>query len=151
MELRRAPVDLVDLARREAAAVRDQAPAHDISVDAPGGSVVGRWDADRLGQVLQNLLGNAVKHAPHGVAVVVRVEPAGEEARLSVRDEGPGIAVAHLPQLFERFYRAKASGAVGLGLGLYITRMIVEAHGGSIAVESEPGVGSTFTVTLPLH
>ena len=150
MELRRAPVDLVELARREAAAVRDQAPAHDIGVDAPGGAVVGAWDADRLGQVLQNLLGNAVKHAPQGVPVAVRVEPIGEEARLSVRDEGPGIAVAHLPRLFERFYRAEASGAGGLGLGLYITRMIVEAHGGTIAVESEPGAGSTFIVTLPL-
>jgi signal transduction histidine kinase len=103
-----------------------------------------------LGQVLDNLLGNAIKYAPPGGDIVVRVEATGDQARLSVADQGPGIPADALPRLFERFYRGQHSaGEGGLGLGLYISRMLVEAHGGAIRAASRPGTGSIFTVTLP--
>jgi PAS domain S-box-containing protein len=152
LEPRRGEVDLVDLARRQTEALAGQAAGRRLLVVAPPGPVVGPWDGDRLVQVLQNLLANALKYAPDGGDVVVTVEAdaARGEARLAVRDGGPGIPPEHQARLFERFYRADATGAGGLGLGLYIARMIVEAHGGRIAVASAPGAGSTFTVTLPL-
>ena len=80
---------------------------------------------------------------------MVRVEAQDGEALLSVQDFGPGIDPEHLPHLFDRFYRASTSSS-GLGLGLYISRILVEAHGGRIWVESRPGQGSTFTMALPL-
>jgi signal transduction histidine kinase len=101
--------------------------------------------------VLDNLLGNAVKYSPDGGEVLVTVEAVGGQAHLRVADQGQGIPADALPRLFERFYRGQpAAGDSGLGLGLYISRMLVEAHGGRIWVESELGVGSTFTIALPL-
>jgi signal transduction histidine kinase len=82
--------------------------------------------------------------------VTVRVEVADDEARVAVIDRGMGIPAEHLPRLFERFYRADATGAGGLGLGLYISKMLIEAHGGRIWAESRVGTGSTFTLALPL-
>ena len=152
VELRTGPVDLGALAREAAGRAQSQAAAHAIRLEAPRTPVVGCWDRDRLAQVLDNLLGNAVKYAPGGSQVVVRVERVAGEARLAVADRGPGIAPEHLPRLFERFYRADGTGAAaGLGLGLYISRMLVEAHGGRIWAASAPGEGSTFTVALPLE
>ena len=117
----------------------------------PQHPVVGQWDRDRLGQVLDNLLGNAVKYTPAGSEIRVRIEAGRHEARLRVADQGPGIPAAVLPQLFERFYRGEhADETGGLGLGLYISRMLVDAHGGRIWAASAPGAGSTFTVSLPL-
>lgn len=99
--------------------------------------------------MLDNLLGNAVKYSPGGV-VTVSVEHTADTARVSITDEGPGIDPEALPRLFERFYRASARDATaGLGLGLYIARMLILAHGGQIWVESTPGEGSTFIFTLP--
>jgi signal transduction histidine kinase len=100
--------------------------------------------------VLENLVSNALKHGGETGEIVVRVEKREGEARVSVRDSGPGIDPEHVPHLFDRFYRA-STRASGLGLGLYISRILVEAHGGRIWVESEPGQGSTFTIVLPLH
>ena len=99
---------------------------------------------------MENLLGNALKHGAEEGEVVVRVEERDGEALISVQDSGPGIDPDHVPHLFDRFYRAN-TGSSGLGLGLYISRILVEAHGGRIWVESRPGQGSTFTVALPLH
>jgi signal transduction histidine kinase len=99
--------------------------------------------------VVQNLLDNALTYAGDAGEVVVRVEAVGNEARVAVADRGAGIAPEHLPRLFERFYRAEATGAGGLGLGLYLARMLVAAHGGRVWVESTPGQGSTFTFALP--
>ncbi|MEJ7762017.1 MAG: PAS domain S-box protein [Thermomicrobiales bacterium] len=148
-ELRRASVDLVSLVRAEAEAANPPGGDHRIRVVAPEEPVLGEWDADRLGQVLQNLLGNAVKYAPGDDRVTILVEADAAEARVEVADHGPGIPPEHLARLFERFYRADATGAGGLGLGLYISRMLVEAHGGRIWARSEPGQGSTFTFVLP--
>jgi signal transduction histidine kinase len=113
-------------------------------------AVVGRWDRVRLEQVLCNLLSNAVKYG-RGRPVEVRVEERGPEgARLVVRDGGIGIAPEDQPRIFERFERAVTDKQFhGLGLGLWITREIIDAHEGSIEVHSVPGEGSTFIVVLP--
>jgi signal transduction histidine kinase len=113
--------------------------------------VVGRWDPLRIEQVVANLISNACKYGG-GKPIEVAVESEGQRARLSVRDHGLGIAAGQRDRIFERFERAPARGpSDGLGLGLYITRQVVEAHGGKIAVTSEPGTGSTFSVELPLE
>jgi signal transduction histidine kinase len=113
-------------------------------------TVVGRWDRLRLEQVVSSLLSNALKYgAGHPIHVLVERVPMG--ARLTVRDEGIGISPEHLPRIFARFERAvSAEHFGGLGLGLYLTRHLVEALGGSIRASSEPGKGSTFEVDLPL-
>lgn len=108
-------------------------------------------DGYRLERILTNLLTNALKYSPPEKPVWVRAERAGEDVLVSVSDEGPGIAPEDIPYLFQRFYRAKgARKGEGIGLGLYIARMLVEAHGGRIWVESEMGKGSAFHFTLPL-
>jgi len=111
--------------------------------------VFGRWDRLRVEQVVTNLLSNALKYGA-GRPVVVRVEEDGERARLTVQDQGIGIAEEDLGRIFERFERAVSDRHYGgLGLGLYITRQIVEAFGGTVRVASQPGRGSTFTLELP--
>jgi PAS domain S-box-containing protein len=106
-------------------------------------------DHDRLAQVLSNLIGNALKFTPSGGRVEVRCDASEEGVVFCVRDTGPGIAAAHLPHLFERFWKANAASAGGAGLGLAIARGIVEAHGGRIWAESKPGAGTTFRLTVP--
>ena len=105
----------------------------------------------RLGQVFANLLGNAIKYSAAGGEILVEVEDLGTEARVSIEDHGAGIAPAVLPRLFDRAYRglATAAGVPGLGLGLYISKALVEAHGGSIQVESLLGQGTVFSFILP--
>ncbi|MDQ4100070.1 MAG: PAS domain S-box protein [Chloroflexota bacterium] len=148
VHLRRSPVDLMHVARDVAAATRMQSEQQQVRIESQEATVVGEWDRDRLVQVMQNLLGNAVKYAPDG-EVVIRIVDRSSEVHVSVIDSGAGIVPGHLPHLFERFYRADVTGAGGLGLGLYISRMLVEAHGGRIWAESAPGKGATFTFTLP--
>jgi len=110
-------------------------------------------DRDRITQLLLILLDNAIRHTPASGEITVNVEAAGTNAKLTVRDTGEGIAPEHLPHIFERFYRAdrardRATG--GTGLGLSIAQAIARSHGGDISVQSIPGQGSTFTVTVPL-
>ncbi len=112
--------------------------------------VVGRWDPLRMAQLISNLLSNACKYGS-GKPIEVSVEPLDERARLTVSDHGIGIPTADLERIFQPFERAVSFRHYGgLGLGLYITRQVVEAHGGSIQVQSELGRGSTFVVELPL-
>lgn len=119
-----------------------------ISIDCTE-PVVGRWDRSRLDQVVTNLLTNAAKFGA-GKPIEIRIEQLGATALLAVTDHGIGIDPARRPYVFDRFERAVPSSRYGgLGLGLYIARSIVTAHGGTITVDSEPGAGSTFTVTLP--
>ncbi|MHB0936565.1 MAG: PAS domain-containing sensor histidine kinase [Armatimonadota bacterium] len=107
-------------------------------------------DPDRLERILTNLLSNALKYSDPGTPVLVRAQPRDGEVMVSVTDQGRGIPPEAIPHLFERFYRVPgARKAEGIGLGLYITRMLVEAHGGRIWVESEVGKGSTFYFALP--
>ena len=110
-------------------------------------------DRDRLRQVITNLLANAIKYSPDGGRIEVALEPRGGHLDVAVRDQGLGIAPAEQSLIFEKFYRVDANmtgGVSGSGLGLYICRELVHRMGGRIAVESQPGEGSTFVVTLPL-
>jgi two-component system, OmpR family, sensor histidine kinase BaeS len=109
-------------------------------------------DATRLQQVLQNLLENALRHAPSGSKVLLRLDVLGADLRLEVRDFGVGIAPETLPHLFERFYRAEDSRSRetgGSGLGLAVVRAIVEAHGGTVNAANASGGGAVFGVHLP--
>jgi signal transduction histidine kinase len=119
-----------------------------LDLEAP--SVTGRWDELRLEQVVANLIENAIAFGP-GKPIRIRLQATSKKARLTVRDEGIGIAPNHQSRIFERFERAVSSrNHGGFGLGLYFCRTIVEALDGTISVKSEPRRGSTFTIELPL-
>jgi two-component system phosphate regulon sensor histidine kinase PhoR len=109
-------------------------------------------DRDRLAQLLSNLIDNAIKYTPLEGSVQITVSDGNGAVRLVVEDSGPGIPEESLPRIFDRFYRvdkARSRVAGGTGLGLSICRWIAEAHGGTIAVQSEPGRGARFIVALP--
>ena len=151
LRLERAAVDVVQVARSVVEQARQQGTSHALLLEGVRGPLIGVWDPGRLEQILHNLVGNAIKYSPAGGEIVVQVTDQGDQAQISVRDQGLGIPPEALPKLFDRFYRVerKTCRSSGLGLGLFITRTLVEAHGGRIWVESEPGRGSTFYVTLP--
>ena len=150
--------DLVEIVQHGVDRLRPQAAAAGCALDLrdPGlgqAELVGRWDRMRLEQVVTNLLANAIKYgAGRPIEVVLECprEKAGQ-AVVQVRDNGIGIAPEHLGRIFDRFERAASKNYSGLGMGLYISRQIVEAHGGTISVVSEEGHGSTFSVVLPLR
>jgi signal transduction histidine kinase len=154
LALRRQPMDLTELARRvleQVAEAPEWTPRHTLHLDAPL-PVVGEWDGDRLEQVLTNLVSNALKYSPDGGVVRVAVAADGALAVVTVSDQGIGIAPGDQTRLFQPFGRGERAGRriQSMGLGLYITAQIVARHGGTIAVESTPGRGSTFAVRLPL-
>ena len=150
IELRTFLVDL-ELAFRVLAQQRGVALSVTCADDAPHEV---QWDADRMNEVLGNLLSNAVKFTGSGGAVSLTATPAGEGVAIEVRDTGVGIPEEQLPRIFEKFYQASnQSGAsqTGTGLGLAIAKEIVAAHTGTMTVESTPGVGTAFTLLLPLR
>jgi PAS domain S-box-containing protein len=151
LELSLEQFDLVALVRQVADDFREPAARAGSELRLEGQQALeGRWDRLRLEQVLVNLLSNAVKYGA-GRPICVRADRAGERIRVAVSDEGIGIAEADLPRIFTRFQRAApVRNYGGLGLGLYIAKHIVEAHGGRVEVSSRPGQGSTFVVDLPL-
>ena len=107
-------------------------------------------DGDRVLQVLSNLIGNALKYTPREGHILLEIKPAGQRwLEIAISDSGPGIDPNHLPHLFERYWQPRESAKGGAGLGLFIAKGIVEAHGGKIRVESEVGRGSRFVFTLP--
>jgi two-component system, OmpR family, sensor kinase len=128
-----------------------RAPNHDIEVHGPGELEI-EADPDRLRQALENIVSNAVAHSPPGVPVTIEVREEqrgdGPCAVFSVKDRGPGIAPELIPNLFDRFMRGLQSN--GLGLGLFLARGIALAHGGSLTVQSAPGDGATFILSLPV-
>ena len=158
LPLRKEPTDLAALVRTSVtrfssrAQGRDVRLAVEIAEDPPRAEV----DPDRVDQVLGNLLDNALRHAPPGGEVVVRLEPDAQhddEVRVTVRDTGSGIPEEHLPNVFERFYRAdrartRTEGG-GSGIGLAVVEQLVEAHGGRVWAQSRPGEGATFGFVLP--
>ena len=150
--LRWSVVDLTALAHEAAAGAMVVTPSHPVRLEGPPGPLIGRWDADRVGQVLQNLLSNAGKYSPPGSEILVRVADQGDHTVVSVTDHGMGVAPTDLPRLFEPFYRTAAaaeSAVTGLGLGLHICKVLVEAHGGRIWVESVLDHGTTVFFSLP--
>jgi signal transduction histidine kinase len=151
-QLRRGRVDLRPLLEDIVARFQIVAPGHILRLQLDDGPFEGYWDRDRLEQVLSNLVTNAVKYSPRGGEVTVSTRHDEGVLTVSIRDEGIGIKPEDQAHLFERFYRGanEQKDITGLGLGLYVTRRIVEAHGGKIAVESEPEKGSEFSFTLPL-
>jgi signal transduction histidine kinase len=156
LELRREEVDLVALARRVSAEQVTTTGLDTIRFEPAVESLVGRWDPDRVERVLGNLLSNAIKYSPDGSAILVRVAARGRgrarRAVLAVTDHGLGIPADELPKVFQRYHRASnVAGRVGgTGMGLASVQQIVAQHGGTVAVESVEGEGSTFTVELPL-
>jgi signal transduction histidine kinase len=151
MPLHHEAVRLSEVANRAVDLYRDVAEAKRVTIDVKAAEdVVVSADRVRLEQVAANLLDNAVKYTPPAGQVFVEVRSDGNRGLLAVRDSGVGIPSDELPHIWERLFRGDESRAErGLGLGLSLVKAIVEAHGGTVTVQSELGRGSTFTVTLP--
>jgi signal transduction histidine kinase len=155
LHLVRQPVDLAEIASRAVQIVQPHLAQKNLMLHVSMPSYLPRVIADqgRIAQVLRNLLSNAIRHTPEQGKIVLSASRDESMVRISVRDSGVGIAPEHLPYLFERFYRADCSrsrATGGSGLGLAIAKQVVQAHGGQITVESQPGQGSCFTFTLPI-
>nr|WP_225937518.1 HAMP domain-containing sensor histidine kinase [Myxococcus sp. RHSTA-1-4] len=145
------PEPVSELIGEALALIEPQAARCNIHLEprlAPG--LMALCDRERILQVLANLLGNAVKFTPKDGTVTVETTEAPGEVRVAVRDTGPGIPEDELPRLFQRHWQSRGTAHRGSGLGLYIAKGLVEAHGGRLWVESTVGTGSTFHFTLPL-
>jgi signal transduction histidine kinase len=154
LHLNRRPTDLSELAVQAAADAQATSARHSVRLELVESSVTGHWDTAGLRRVLENLLSNAIKYSPPGSEIVVRVAHAvtadGAWAILVVGDHGCGIPATDQPHIFEPYWRGSNVGRVaGSGLGLASVKQIVQAHGGSIAVESAEGEGTAFTMRLP--
>jgi signal transduction histidine kinase len=156
LRMKRQPVPIEEVAERSASSARPQFIARGLRLDTriDGELPLVLADAERVGQVLRNLLNNAAAHTPEGGVVTVSVRRVESFVEVAVTDTGIGIAAKDLPLVFERFYRAdrsRARATGGAGLGLTIAKNIVEAHGGTIKVESQSGQGASFTFTVPVY
>ena len=144
-------VNMGTLLQEEAQLYSQQSPKHEVAVEIghPPLSVIG--NPDRLRQVIGNLISNAIKYSPQGGVIEVRADRDNGSVRFEVRDGGMGIPLSQQPQIFTKFFRgdAAASGITGTGLGLAVSRDIVESHGGRIGFKSAEGKGTTFFVELP--
>ncbi len=152
LPLRMEEVDLELMAHRVARRFQPRSDRHQISVRFPGNFPLVKGDGMRLEQVLDNLVSNAIKYSPEGGQVRIRGRVFPDEVVVTVSDEGIGIPATEQGRIFEAFYRVddhSTRRTGGAGLGLYLARAIVEAHGGRIWVESEPGKGSSFSFALP--
>ncbi|MCW2856894.1 MAG: sensor histidine kinase [Marmoricola sp.] len=141
------PIDLVEEVRTAAASFDEG--TNRVTLTVPGTEVVMDGDADRIQQVLSNLIDNSLKFSTEDNAVEVSLEQIGAVARITVLDHGSGIDPDQLTKIFDKFVRAREGTVTGTGLGLYISRRIVEAHGGRIWAESSPGENTRFVVELP--
>ena len=152
LQLKREPTDLVALVRETVNVFSSQAKAAGIMIETPSEEIPPlEIDPERIREVLSNLLANALRYTPRGGVISIEaVEQVLEEKKsiqVLVQDNGPGIPAEDLPHVFDRFYRSSDSG--GMGLGLAIARYLVEAHGGTIRAESQPGKGTTISFALP--
>ena len=152
LSLNREPAELGQLVSEVLEGFADQFRAANCSIDfRRSEAVYGDWDRYRIEQVVANLFGNAIKYAPNG-AVTITVRSEKDTALLIVKDSGPGVAPKNQERIFQRFERAISGNDVsGLGLGLFISRQILDLHGGSIQIESQLGTGATFLVALPAN
>lgn len=156
LDLQQEQADLIAIVQEAMEDLQSAANGRILHVSVPEGeSIAALVDAERIGQVINNYVTNALKYAPEDQPVDVRLEKQGNRARFSVRDQGPGLSTSEQEQVWDRFYRVagikrQRGFAVGMGLGLYICRAIIEQHRGEVGVESAPGEGSTFWFTLPL-
>ena len=145
-------IDVVPLVEEAASDFRAVDPERPLTVSTSGNAFV-RGDRIRLRQIIDNLLVNARIHTPPGTPVHITVAQGGNQVDIAIRDEGPGISLGDQKRVFERFWRAdpaRARKTGGSGLGLAIVTSLVEAHGGSVTIDSEPGSGATFTIHLPV-
>jgi signal transduction histidine kinase len=144
-------IDLADLLDEQAQLYAAQSPKHQLEVELAERPLTVRGDPGRLAQVVGNLLSNAIKYSPEGGTVELVAARSAEGVRIAVRDEGLGIPEDQQDRIFTKFFRgdAGATGITGTGLGLAVSREIVEAHGGRIGFDSDPGQGSTFWLELP--
>ena len=153
LEVYREPFDIVDACESVAEDQERVADLHDVRVEADSTPIPVIADREKTEVAVGNLIRNALKFSPDGGAVVISVKESRGMAEISVSDEGIGIEVEQIERIFDRFYQVDSSETrsfPGSGLGLYITRELVQSMGGTVQVESEPGSGSTFTFTLPL-
>lgn len=151
--IERCRLDLADVARQATADLRGTLSRHTIQLTVHTAPLPVLGDAQRLRQVLEDVLQNAVKYSPHGGAIEVQLGRHGSEAWIQVRDHGIGIPQAAQALIFDRFYRADNFNHLqisGFGIGLYLVRELIGLHGGRIAVTSRPGAGSSFDIYLPL-
>jgi two-component system phosphate regulon sensor histidine kinase PhoR len=151
LRLEREPVRVERIALQVAAHRRALAPNHPVQVEAAADLPLADADPMRVEQVLANLVDNAIKYSPDGGPITIRIS-GGDTLTVRVSDRGVGITPEQAERLFERFYRVEgdlARTTKGVGLGLYICKSLIEAHGGRMWVDSVPGVGSTFSFTLP--
>jgi two-component system phosphate regulon sensor histidine kinase PhoR len=152
LRLRREDVNLFSVASNILKTFEPRAEQLGVHLRLEGEAVRVDGDPDRLAQVLVNLIDNALRHTPQGGTVTVGLSGDADISRLTVSDTGNGIPYNDLPHIFERFYvvdRSRARGSTGTGLGLSIVKQIVEAHGGNVTVESEFGLGASFTCVFP--
>jgi two-component sensor histidine kinase len=145
-------VDLADIARRAAGLLKVRAADQSVRIDAPpiDEAIEAKGDFRRVLQIIVNLLSNAVRYSPPGSSVWIRTEIEGDLAAVIVADQGKGIAISDQARIFEKFERLDPNEPGGTGLGLYISRRLARAMGGDINVDSAPGQGSRFVLTLPL-
>jgi two-component system phosphate regulon sensor histidine kinase PhoR len=150
IELRPAPVDVAAVARQAASLLQAKSDSAGVSVLVPDDGPILEADPDALLRILTNLLDNAIKFSPRGATVTVEARDEEGAVAIAVRDQGPGIAAADLPRVFERFFKGDSSrSGVGVGLGLAIVKHLVRSHGGAVEARSEEGAGATFVVRLP--
>ena len=151
-KINKAPTDLGGIILENVDLFKSQTDKHTFEVNLPPDLSKIELDKDKINQVIENLLSNALKFSPKGGSLTVSVDKTDEKVKVAITDTGMGIPEKDLPHIFEKFYRAESSSIQaigGTGLGLAIVKYIVESHGGEISVESKLGKGSTFSFTLP--